>query len=373
MLVTLAVLVTAVGVVLHFRDRRPRRNTEPLATTSSNLESKPPRASVFHSQPAPQAAESVPQPDDELAKMLAMKLPRETIEEYLRLHNRSAASLLAAFHASGDAKNPGGNLNYLKEAATNFPGDPRVQLAVLAHDAFPEARRQWLDAFKASSPSNSLGNYLSARDYFKNGQRDSAVKELLEATAKAQFEDFTVETFLGEKELYRTSGKTPLESNQAAMSALAGDLLPELSTSKGLAQSMRELQRQYTSAGDIASAENLAQVNLTLAGRLTGGESGKLIISQLVGLAIEAIALSQLDPNTSYAFLAGQTPNQRMEQLKQQKASIRALAGEFQAVFPTLTETEQENYAERARISGELAAMRWLVEQRGANTPSQGP
>ena len=53
-----------------------------------------------------------------------------------------------------------------------------MQLAVLAHNAFPEARRQWLDAFKASSPDNSLANYLSAQDYFKNGQPEAAMKEL---------------------------------------------------------------------------------------------------------------------------------------------------------------------------------------------------
>jgi len=313
------------------------------------------------------------QPDDQLAQLLALKLPRATIEEYLRLHRRSAENLLAAFHASGDAENPVGDLNYLKEAATNFPGDPHVQLAVLAHDAFPEARRQWLDAFKASAPSNSLANYLSARDHFKNGQPNAAIKELLEATAKPQFADFTMESYLVEKEMYRTIGKSPLESNQAAMSAAAGDLLPELSSWKGLAQGVRELQKQYASSGDSASVDNLSQFSLALANRLTGGDSGKFIISQLVGMAIEALALAELNPNTSYAFLDGKTPSQRKDELKQQRASMRELSQSFQAAFQGLTETQRENYSERARIYGELSTMRWLVEQRGANTPSQGP
>ena len=69
-------------------------------------------------------------------------------------------SLLAAFRALDDT-------NYLNEAATNFPNNPQVELAVLAHDEFPADRRKWLDLFKASSPSNSLANYLSAQDYFQ--------------------------------------------------------------------------------------------------------------------------------------------------------------------------------------------------------------
>jgi len=372
-LVGLAVLVIVVGIVLGFVNRHRAQNPKPPTTISTRSQSQPSKAFASRSRPAPPPEEIALQPDDQLAKLLALKLPRETIEEYLRLHNRSAESLLAAFHASGDAENPAGDLNYLKEAATNFPNDPHVQLAALAHDAFPEARRQWLDAFKASSPSNSLANYLSARDYFKNGQPDSAIKELVEAGSKPQFADFMMESYLGEKELCRAGGKSLLESNQAAMAAAAGDLLPELSTLKGLAQSVRELQKQYASGGDNASAESLAQFNLALASRLTSGDGGKTAISQLVGMAIEAIALAELDPNASYVFLDGKTPTQRKEELKQQKASMRELSKSFQAAFPSLTETEQENYYERVKIYGEIPAMRWVVEQRGANTSSQGP
>ena len=71
-------------------------------------------------------------------------------------------SLLAAFRALDDT-------NYLNEAATNFPNNPQVELAVLAHDEFPADRRKWLDLFKASSPSNSLANYLPRRIISRTG------------------------------------------------------------------------------------------------------------------------------------------------------------------------------------------------------------
>ncbi len=114
------------------------------------------------------------------------KLPREEVEKYLERNRRSAASLLAAYGALRDT-------NYLKEAATNFPNDPRVQLSVLRRDIFPEERRKWLDLFKTSLPENSLANYLSARDYLKNGESALAMSELLEAAGKPLFKDYAME------------------------------------------------------------------------------------------------------------------------------------------------------------------------------------
>src|SRR5437667_290884 len=145
-------------------------------------QSSAPRSGPVHSS---EAATSVPE-TQELERVdfdwrqvltnqaVPPKLPREEVEKYLERNRRSAASLLAAYGALQDT-------NYLREAATNFPNDPRVQLSVLRRDVFPEERRKWLDLLKASSPENPLANYLSARDYFKSGQNGLAVNELLEA------------------------------------------------------------------------------------------------------------------------------------------------------------------------------------------------
>jgi hypothetical protein len=261
----------------------------------------------------------------------------------------------------------------LKEAATNYPNDPHVQLTVLAHDAFPEDRRKWLDAFKASSPSNALANYLSARDYFKNNQPDAAIKELMEASGKAQFADFTMESYLGGAEISRFGGASPLIANTAAMSVMSSDLLPELANLKGIAQGVLDMQKQYLNSGDTASVQNLSQMSLGLADRLTSGDGGKFIISQLVGMATEAIALKSLDQNTSYDFLGGKTPGQRLEELKQQKLAFRELTQTMGPQFITLPEDEQKSYFDRVKIYGEVAAMRWLQQQHPASIPQGGP
>src|ERR1019366_6348839 len=235
--------------------------------------------------------------------------------------------------------------------------------AVLAHDEFPQDRRKWLDLFKNSSPSNSLANYLSAQDYFKNGNPDAAIQELSAASGKSQFDSFQTESRLDEEDLFLSSGKSPLEASTESLSGMAEDDGPELGTLKQLAIGMGDLEKQYLAAGDANSAANLAQTRMTLGNQLGSGDSGKYLINQLVSMAIEANTLRQLDPNTSYDFLDGQTPAQVLQQLKDQNTAFRDLHQNFQAAYPNLTPDEMTSYIERSKIYGETAAAQWVVQQ----------
>lgn len=370
--IVLAVLIIVVGMIVKFFNRGPEQTNNAQTKASPGSETTPQTGPERRHPSASPTAEMATEPDGEPDQAFALKLPRDKIEEYLTRRNRSAASLLAAFHASGTAKNPEGDINYLREAATNYPNDPHVQWAVLSHDVFPEERRKWLDAFKASSPDNSLGNYLSAQDYFKNKQPVAAIKELLEASNKPLFADFAMESYLGAEEIFREMGKTPLEANTAAMSAMSSDLLPELSNMKGIAIGVVEAQKQYAHAGDPASVQNLSQMGLQLASRLTDGDGGRFVISRLVGSATEAIVLKPLDQNTAYDFLGGKTPAQRLEELKQQKLETRARTESFTSAFSRLSEQEMVSYVERVKVYGEVAAMRWLQQQNAARAPQGG-
>ncbi len=289
---------------------------------------------------------------------LPPKLPREEVEKYLDRNKRSAASLLAAYGALGDT-------NYLTEAATNFPNEPRVELSVLRQDLFPEDRRKWLERFKDSSPENPLANYLSARDYFQSGQSDFAVGDLLEAAAKPAFKDYSMEFKLDQEELNLSAGRSSLQARLSS-SAWAENLLPQLASLKALAQDVSALQKQYLGAGDSASAENLAQAGLMLA---SGLRSDQFLIKQLVGNAIEATVLLQLDPNGSYDFIGGKSPDERLAEIKEQKASIRGLRESTYEALPNMSEAELLSYTERQRLYGEVEAMRWLRQRR--NPPSR--
>jgi hypothetical protein len=292
----------------------------------------------------------------------SQKNSRQLVEDWLALHHRSAASLLAAFHVLNDT-------NYLREAATNFPNNPRVEWTILARNVFPEDRRKWLDLYEASSPGNSLANYLSAQACFQNGQSEAAVKDLVAATGKPQFEDYTLESRLDAEELGLFMGKSALDSTETALAGSTRDALPELATLKQLALQMTDLQKQELNVGDNHSAENLAQMGTMLGGQLNDGASGKYLFNQRAGMAIESLMLEALDPNTGYDFLEGETAGQRLQELKQQTAALDQLDKSFHALEPRLTDAEKVSFEERAKIYGGTEAIQWLLRQHG-NPPS---
>jgi hypothetical protein len=210
---------------------------------------------------------------------------------------------------------------------------------------------------------------MSARDYFKSGQSDLAVSELLDAAAKPAFKDYAMEFKLDEEELNLAAGRSSLQAILSS-SAWAEDLMPQLASLKALAQDVAALQKQFLGAGDSGSVENLAQAGLMLASGLRSSDAGKFGIKQLTGNAIEAIMLSQLDPDTSYDFLGGKSPKDRLAELKEMRASLRTLTQAIHDAVPNMTEAELLSYTERQRLYGELEAMRWLQQRRNApNVP----
>jgi hypothetical protein len=292
------------------------------------------------------------------------KLPREKAEAWLAKHHRNAACLLAAFRALDDT-------NYLNEAATNFPNDPHVELTVLTHDEFPADRRQWLDWFKASSPSNSLADYLSAQDYFKNSRTNAAVNELESALGKPLFDQFTTESLLMDEELNRFSGRSTLAAGQFALESSLADIWLEDAAYKRLATDIQTLAKQKWNAGDFNAVAKLAHLGLHFADQIRNGDHSRLVINQLVGNAVEAMMLEQLDQDTTYDFLGGNNPVHAMQQLQTAKTALKELNQNFSAAFPLMSEEEMISYAERRKIYGELEAMKWAVQQHPPAAPAK--
>lgn len=357
-LVTLVMLVVITGAVWHFvtaNRAAPEQKQKPTGTESVFTES-----SDFH----PYYLSSVPRPTNGQPgqEVGFEKLPRAKVEAWLAKHHRDSMSLLTAFRALDDT-------NYLNEAATNFPNNPQVELAVLTHDEFPADRRKWLDLFKASSPSNSLANYLSAQDYFENGNPDAAVQELLAATGKSQFDAYNTEYRLDSENLYSSSGDSPGQTATFAMADMAKEDLPSLASFKRLAQGIRDAQQQYLNSGDTGSTANLALMGMQFGNQIETGDSGKYLINQLVGMAVKSIMLQQLNPNTGYDFLGGQTPGQVMQQNKQQKLELRQTISAFDVLRPSLTDDEIAGYYDRTKIYGEISAMKWVIQQHPPDKP----
>jgi RNA polymerase sigma factor (sigma-70 family) len=296
-------------------------------------------------------------PTNGIAQMLksgnAPKLTGQQIESYLKENQRNAASLLAAYRSTGDPA-------LLQEATEKFPGDPQVSFeAAFKKDVSPEERRQWLDALKLSDPQNALADYLSAADHFKAGRTDQALQDLIAASGKSQFQDYTLERVQDDEEAYRAAGYSVAEAKTVPATQL---LLPQLAQMKELSQNLNELAKSYRQAGDESSAQAVLQMAASLGQRYSIISPGEPEISQLVGIVMERIALNGMDASSPYGS-DGRTVKDRLDQLTQQDAEIRQLAQQTEALQSRMTEQDWISYKDRWRNFGEEAAGRWLINK----------
>jgi hypothetical protein len=233
---------------------------------------------------------------------------------------------------------------------------------VFKNDSSPAERRQWLDAFKQSSPQNSLANYLSALDYFKSGHADQAVQELNAAAAKPQFQDYSADFVQNDEEAWRAAGYSVAEAKTAASMLL---LLPQLGQMKKLTQNIVSLANSYRQGGDEASAQMALQAGLNLGQRLDGSP-GQSLVSELTGGAIQSIALRAMDPAAPFGQ-DGQTVQARLDELAQQRAAIVKLTSQFDTMQERVSDQDWISYKDRWRSFGEQAALRWMVGKYGQN------
>jgi tetratricopeptide (TPR) repeat protein len=284
------------------------------------------------------------------------KLSLEQVASYLKANQRSAESLIAASHLTGD-------LSLLREAVEKYPNDPGVNFAAcfaLKDETDPADHRQRLEAFKQSAPDNALANYLSAQDYFKSGQQDQAVQELMAASGKPRFQDYYSGLVQSAEAAYQAAGLSTVEAALAA----SVQPLPQLAALKGLGQSLAELATLYRQAGDEASAGAALQMGVTLGRQLGEAAPQGTVISQFVGMAIERQILGTLDPASPYDA-AGRSVQDRLDELLREREAIKALFQQGERLLRTLPEPALISYYNRMRTSGELEAMRWVVNREG--------
>jgi len=287
----------------------------------------------------------------------AVKPVGSLVEQWLAGRNRTAGNLLAAFRVTDDT-------NYLHAAAAEFPNDPMVQLAILSGDFFPNDRRLWLDRFRESTPAKSLANYLSAEDYLKQGRTNDAIAEFLAGSEKAELGGSTLESMIDLESLARAMGMSDLDSAQASISAMSGELMPQFRNFKVLSQGMKSVSESLVMAGDVSSAQNVAHRGFIVSQQLRHSESGKLLITQMVADSLEANAIAGLEQDQAYDFLDGRSPAELARALRDKKASNQELTRQAMTLLPTLSESEFKAYLDRLKVYGEMPAMRWLVEQK---------
>jgi hypothetical protein len=284
----------------------------------------------------------------------APRLTAAQIKRYLDENHRSASSLLSAYRTSGDPA-------LLQEAMENYPGDPQAAFeAVLNKEASPTERREGLEAFKKAAPENPMANYLSALDYFNSGQTDQAVQELIAASGRQGFADYTVERIQTDEEAYRAAGYSDAD---AKMAATWGVALPQLAEMRTLAQNMVDLAASYRQAGDENSAQAALQMAVSL-GRQLDVSSGTCVplVTRMVGIAVERMALDAMDPSSGYG---DGTVQEQLDQLAQRRNSIKDLVAQSAPFQGQMTSEDWLNYNQRTLSFGEENAIGWLLNKYG--------
>ena len=164
--------------------------------------------------------------------------------------------------------------------------------AAFKSDSTPEERRQWLTAFEKSAPDNALANYLSAADYFKVGQTDLAMQEMAAASGKQGFQDYSMDRLMDDREAYLDAGflcrVRSIGNNTINAAAIVTD--------QGLATAMVQQATDYQQAGDSDSAMAMLQMADALGSRYATASPAESEVSQLVGMAVERMALGSMDP-----------------------------------------------------------------------------
>jgi hypothetical protein len=368
-----ALLVGAGAVFVIDRERSLtslREENQSLRQKLAELEAERPDSSSRHAPPDATAAPRVAgtatpgataaEPEAEaatnrIARMLCDGPPRLTLEQlqrHLDENHRSASSLISAYRTSGDPA-------LLREAMEKYPGDPAVAFeAIFKQDASPAERREWLDAFKRGAPENPLANYLSALEYFKTRQPDQALQELAATSDRQGLTDYTVERIRLDEEAYRAAGYS---EGDAKMAATWGVPLPQLAQMRELGQQMINLAASYRQAGDDNSALATLQMAASLGQKMDASTGASVpIITRLIGVAVEKMALNAMDPSSAYGE---GTVQQRLDELSQRRESIRGLVSQSSPLQDQMTPGDWLTYNERTLSFGEENAIAWLLNK----------
>jgi RNA polymerase sigma factor (sigma-70 family) len=284
----------------------------------------------------------------------APTLTAPQVEAYLKANRTNAASLLAAYRTSGDPA-------LLKEAMERYPNNPQVAFEAVSKNNLPPAeQRQWLNAFEKFAPDNALANYLSAFNYFNSGQTDLGIQELTSASGK-HLNDYTLDREQDDEEAYLSAGYSVAEAKRISDSWL---WIPQVNQEKALGMDLVALANSYNQSGDQTSAQAALQMAMNL-GQTTANESSSAsLINQLVGMAIQKIALSAMDPNRPYGG-SGQTVQDQLNQITGQRTAIKELSDQAIPLLPNMSDQDILNYENRRRAFGEVAALQWVVGKYG--------
>lgn len=352
LLVSAAALLALVAVSVCSRMlSEPQKSTTPPAATPRPLTSANPVITENSSTEAPQTPVPVRVQDKNheqsvLDRVFASdpalyRLSPEELSAFLEKNGHDPDAWLVTYRLSGD-------IALLRRAALEFPNSPQIQMQLAMSSKDRNERRRSIDAAKKTDPENSLGYYLSALDYFRDGNAEGAIKDLLIGSSKEALDDYALSTLQAAEEAYLSAGRNVAEAKAAAT---LGTTRQQAGPLRELSEHLSQLQKRYLQAGDQANANAVGNTALRLAGQI---RDGGLLIDEFVGISIEKQFLATLPP---------QAQQQRTSELAARMRYLKDL-NEAHMRWRSADSGELIAFLDRQKLYGEIEAMEWLQRRR---------
>jgi hypothetical protein len=282
-------------------------------------------------------------------------LSPQEIYSYVEANHSNALSLVTAFQATHDKE-------FLKRAAERFPRDPLVQSKVLLNDLFPEDRAKWIQALKESSPDNSLGGLLAARELVKNGDFAHAQEELRAIEGKT-FNDFTHESMQGLEEAYLSAGRSIAEAKTLGASEVE---LPHYAQFKWLGNQFVDKAKEFAAQGNQDKQIEYLAENWEVATQFRRASQHGTLLGDLVGLAMQNNSLrawpAGVEAPTGEPEKWGKAEDVLAANAAYRK-DIHAGTDLFNKWFPSAPDSEVITYMDRTKALGEQNALQWLRDR----------
>jgi hypothetical protein len=282
-------------------------------------------------------------------------LTPQEVYSYLEANHSNAVSLLTAYQSTHD-------IEFLKRAAERFPKDPMVQTRVLLNDLYPEDRAKWIEALKASSPDNSMGGLLAARELVKKGDFNAAREELRPLEGKT-FNDFYRESMQGLEEAYLSAGRSVAEAKTLGASEVE---LPAYAQFKWMGNQFVDKAKEFAAAGDQDKQLDYLAENWEIAMQFRRAGAKGTLLSDLVGLAMQNNSLRNwpagVEAPTGEPEKWGKTEDIIAANTAYRK-NMRDITDIFNKWFPSAPDQEIITYMDRTKTLGERNAFQWLRDR----------
>ncbi|MEZ5328029.1 MAG: hypothetical protein R3F19_23540 [Verrucomicrobiales bacterium] len=324
---------------------------------------------------APVAASSV-QDDSDLAKAqkrdpreripwaewtkLREKAPTsEQLEQFVEARGRSAESLVAAASFGKDGA------VWLKEAMEKFPDSRLVQMTALTSDSnlTADERITWAERLKQSMPDNAVANILAATAKAATGDLMGSLDELRAVSEQRKFDDLKSTLALNRTDALLHAGFDYPEARALGRPDNAGQFTMQVH------ETAKALKSEFipTLTGD-ARDEAIA-LGLALGNRLSEGDGSGDPAIELMGMSVEQMFLSAMNPEERPSFLEMSVEEAKASVLAQRKALLENVQN-HSGLDSDISEYELLQFFDRAELLGAPAALEWMKQTRTAESES---